>query len=238
MILSIVIPVFNNINFTKSCLQDLILLDSNHEIIVIDNCSTDNTEETCSAFVNESIRNRNFGKETPLVRYYKNESNLGFAKAVNQGYSYSSGTNVLFLNNDIRVQSNYTNWTEDLIRLSSDSIVGPTGGYITSHGDFIKETDRLDDNPNTIFYMSGWCLCSSKKNWNKLIINNYSGPFTEEFTTYFEDTDLSIRARELGIELKLQHVPVIHFGKMTSRKVGLSSLYSSAKGKFRKKWNM
>ena len=43
-ILSIVIPVFNKFNFTKACLSDLSKLSSDHEIIIVDNGSTDETQ--------------------------------------------------------------------------------------------------------------------------------------------------------------------------------------------------
>lgn len=41
--LSIIMPVFNKINFTKSALNDLFLLPEDHQIIVVDNGSTDDT---------------------------------------------------------------------------------------------------------------------------------------------------------------------------------------------------
>ena len=47
-ILSICIPVFNKFNFTKSCLKDLEKLPNDHEIIVVDNGSTDETQSNFS----------------------------------------------------------------------------------------------------------------------------------------------------------------------------------------------
>ena len=41
--LSICIPVYNKYAFTKSCLDDLYKLPEDHEIIIIDNGSTDDT---------------------------------------------------------------------------------------------------------------------------------------------------------------------------------------------------
>jgi GT2 family glycosyltransferase len=88
------------------------------------------------------------------------------------------------------------------------------------------------------FYMSGWCLCAKKDVFNKFILpeNEFKGPFTEEFKTYFEDTDLGYRATELGIPFKIVPVPVFHFGKTTSMKLGISNLYLPAKAKFITKW--
>ena len=46
--LSIVIPVFGKFNFTRACLSDLFKLPFNHEIIVVDNGSTDETQAELS----------------------------------------------------------------------------------------------------------------------------------------------------------------------------------------------
>ena len=84
--------------------------------------------------------------------------------------------------------------------------------------------------------MSGWNLSSSRDNFERLKINNYCGPFTEEFKTYWEDTDLSFRALELGIGFKIVNLPVVHLEKKTTKNLGLASLYVPAKLKFSEKW--
>ena len=58
------------------------------EIIVVDNCSTDGSAEVIES-------------EFPTVTLIKNASNLGYAKAVNQGIGQSTGKYFLILNPDI-----------------------------------------------------------------------------------------------------------------------------------------
>ena len=41
---SIIIPVYNNFAFTKACINDLMKLKSNVEIIIVDNNSSDETQ--------------------------------------------------------------------------------------------------------------------------------------------------------------------------------------------------
>ena len=225
MKLSIVIPVFNNWNFTRSCLSDLIELPCDtHEIIVVDNGSTDNTREGLSTVF-----------EKGRITYLDLGTNTGFAHACNHGFSQSSGDYVMFLNNDIRVKSDKKNWTSRVLEKADEALVGPTGGLLDSSFNFIKETNRFIDSP--YFYMSGWNLTSSREIWNKLIISEYAGPFSEEFgIAYFEDTDLGFRAHEQGIPLEIVDVPVVHFGKVTSKKLNTLSLYLPAKEKFIAKW--
>ena len=89
--LSIIIPVFNNIEYTKNCLNSLFknhpLL--NFEIIVINNASTDGTQEFLNGF--------DYLDNFTIIR---NDSNLGYAHACNQGAKISKGKYLYFLNND------------------------------------------------------------------------------------------------------------------------------------------
>jgi GT2 family glycosyltransferase len=219
-ILSICIPVFNKFNFTKSCLKDLEKLPNDHEIIVVDNGSTDETQSNLS--------------NSKEIIYIRNESNGGFARASNIAYAKSSSPNVLFLNNDIRVSNNHSNWTQPLIDRCSEGLVGPTMGLLDKDLNFIKEANRVLVGNS---YMSGWCLASSKEIFNKLIINGYTGPFSEEFgVAYFEDTDLSFRARKLGIKFNVVNLPVVHFGKQSSSQLNVHQLYTKARQIFIKKW--
>ena len=230
-ILSICIPVFNKINFTKACLNDLEKLPNDHEIIIIDNGSTDNTKNELSKYSN--------------VKYYQNKINLGFSVACNQAYYYSTAPNVLFLNNDIRVKTNHSDWTEPLIDACADSLCGPTMGLLNDRLEFVMEANRQLPGKS---YLSGWCIAGSKNIWQKLetprtskfIITDCHIPqiFSEKFgIAYFEDTDLSFRAKALGIPLKCVSVPVVHFGKQTSSQLNTYQLYKSAREIFINKWS-
>jgi len=222
MKLSIVIPVFNNFNFTKACLNDLKKLPEDHEVIIVDNGSTDGTTTVKELF--------------PNVVYLRFEENKGFAHACNHGYAHSNGKYVMFLNNDIRVRNSYDTWTQPILEKADTHLVGPTGGLLDSNLSFIKETMEYVDSP--YFYMSGWNLTSSKEIWEKLRLSDYKGPFSEEFgIAFFEDTDLGFRARDMKIPCAVVPVPVTHFGHMTAKKINLNQLYRSARELFVKKWN-
>lgn len=235
-LLSIVIPVYNKYNFTKSCLDDLSKLSDIHEIIVIDNGSTDETNNAL--------------KDNTNIVYQKLSSNLGFAKACNIGYELSHAPNVLFLNNDIRVKSDYADWTKPLLEKCNEGLVGPTMGQLDDNLNFVQEANKILDGKS---YMSGWCIAASKAIWNKLriihprdlLIHDHYDPveqapqiFSEEFgLAYFEDTDLSFRARKLGIKMNVVDIPVVHFGRQTSSQLNTHMLYKNARQIFVKKWN-
>ena len=219
-ILSIVIPVFNKFPFTKSCLNDLSKLPNDHEIIVVDNASADETKDQLT--------------NSKEIVYIRNNINEGFAKACNRGFYNSSASNVLFLNNDIRVKSNHDNWTRAIIEKCDIGLVGPTMGQLDKDLNFVQEANKVLSGNS---YMSGWCLASSKEIFNKLIIPNTNNQlFSEEFFCYFEDTDLSFRARKIGIPFVVQEVPVVHFGKISSKQLNTAILYQNARKIFIKKW--
>lgn len=221
MKLSIIIPVWNKYNFTKSCLKDLSQLPDDHEIIVVDNASTDETKDEL--------------KKNDRIVYLRNKENLGFAKACNIGYTKSTADNVLFLNNDIRVKSNHTDWTNTLLTWCPTHLAGPTMGQLDNQLNFVKEANKVLPGKS---YLSGWCIASSKDVWEKLIIDDCQGPFSEEFgIAYFEDTDLGFRAQQQGTLIKVVDIPVVHFGKQTSAQLNTRKLYLQAREIFVKKWS-
>ncbi len=85
---SIVIPVFNKWELTWKCLMAIAenTRDVAHEVIVIDNASSDETAQALPLLDN--------------IRFARNTANLGFAKASNQGAAMAGGKYLLFLNND------------------------------------------------------------------------------------------------------------------------------------------
>lgn len=220
-VLSICTPVYGKWNFTKSFLNDMSKLPNTHEIIIVDNGSADETQSQLEG-----------SKE---ITYYRSETNLGFAGGSNKAYSLSTAPNVLFLNNDIRVKSNHQDWTSGLIRECPNGLVGPTMGQLNDQLNFVQEDDRVLSGKS---YMSGWCLASSKEIWGKLMIKDYVGPFSEEFgLAFFEDTDVSFRARQLDIPMQVVSIPVAHFKHVTSNQLNTSKLYKQAREIFVKKWN-
>lgn len=222
--LSIIIPVLNNLKYTKNCVEKLLLLNSNDfEIIIIDNSSNDGTAEYLC-----SIKNNNF-------KFISNQINTGFGYACNQGYQISSGKNILFLNNDIKFSDLYQNWFAKLDDTIIDNeLISPSGGFIDKDFNFKYETQLPSKEFN---YLSGWCLAGSKKTFDKLILDGCVGPFDNvSFFVYYEDTDLSFRASKLNINLKLINCPLVHFGKQTSSKMNLSEMYLNSKAKFHEKW--
>ena len=100
--LSIVIPVYNGLSYTKKCLEDLraTVRDIEHEIVIVDDGSTDGTQEYLQSL------------EAP-VRVFFNTRRAGVAVPCNIGAEAARGELLCFLNNDMEFAPG---WIEPLLR--------------------------------------------------------------------------------------------------------------------------
>src|SRR5206468_7911834 len=98
---SIIIPVFNKCSLTRQCL-DTLLADrprAGHEIIVVDDASTDQTASLLSEYGNR-------------ISVISHKANAGFAAACNEAAAAAAGEFLVFLNNDTVPQSG---WLDELV---------------------------------------------------------------------------------------------------------------------------
>src|SRR5947207_3446134 len=92
---SVIIPVFNQLQFTQSSLASIQdnQADQSLEVIVVDDSSTDDTEETLPRI--------------PGLVYLRNEENVGFVASCNRGAAKARGNYIVFLNNDTVVTAGW-----------------------------------------------------------------------------------------------------------------------------------
>ncbi|OGM15536.1 hypothetical protein A2V56_00085 [Candidatus Woesebacteria bacterium RBG_19FT_COMBO_42_9] len=92
--LTVVIVSFNTKDLTREAIDSVFKNDLglNVDVVVVDNGSSDGSWEEV-----EKVR----GQKLKLIR---NDQNLGFAKAVNQGIRASPGKHVLLLNSDCKLK--------------------------------------------------------------------------------------------------------------------------------------
>ena len=115
-VISIVIPVYNQFEYTYFCIKSILENsgDVAYEIIIADDCSTDLTTE-----IDEIIHG---------VHTIHNESNLRFLRNCNNAAKQARGQYILFLNNDTQVQAD---WLAPLIELiERDDSIGMVGSKL------------------------------------------------------------------------------------------------------------
>lgn len=107
---SIVIPTYNRADFILKTLNTVLLQSfSDFEVIIVDNCSTDNTSEL--------INNINDHR----VSYYVNEQNYDRSYSRNRGIQLSKGEFITFLDSDDLYKENCLQDAHDFIQANPNS---------------------------------------------------------------------------------------------------------------------
>ena len=213
---SIIIPVYNQFKYTIQCLNSIKqnTKDVNYEIIIIDDCSTDETKN-----LEQFVKN---------VKIIRNESNLGFLKNCNKAAKEAKGQYLYLLNNDTvilkdTIKELLNTFTEEKIgiagskMLCKNGVIQSAGAYIDNNGQSVSYGEyQLSDSPeyNTlkeVQYVSGASFMVRKHIWDKL------GGFDEQFGLgYYEEADFCRRTKLLGFKVIYQpKSEIIHFGNKT-----------------------
>ena len=88
---SIVVPVYNTEQYLRRCLHSLVSQTyTNLEIIIVNDCSTDNSD----------IIIQEFCKQDNRIHYHKNDSNIGVGKSRDKGIHLATGRYILFVDSD------------------------------------------------------------------------------------------------------------------------------------------
>lgn len=134
----IIIPVFNNWQFTRDCIESIITYTEAYKtpylIVIVDNGSTDNTDNYLKSAI---YQNNRTGSSIMVLR---NKENLGFVKAVNQGITFLKGYDAdIIMNNDVKVSRG---WLEKIEKAFTIDDVGLTT-LITNTGASLQNYGRL-----------------------------------------------------------------------------------------------
>jgi GT2 family glycosyltransferase len=241
---SIIIPVYNQVQFTIDCLISLYKNISDQysfEIIVVNDKSSDNTIERIKA-------------QFSGVTIISNEINQGFVRSCNAGASISRGEFLCFLNNDTYIQSEWLEVLVDTIQndlsiglvgsmlLYPNGVLQEAGGIVWNNGEgwnYGRNENRFNTRYNynrEVDYISGASILLRKSDFNFL------GGFDELFVpAYYEDTDLCFNIRH-KLNKKVVYCPyskVIHFEGITSGtslNTGVKKHQVINRQKFLQKW--
>ncbi|RRA99234.1 glycosyltransferase family 2 protein [Larkinella rosea] len=197
--LSIILVSYNSLSDLQRCLPTLLAQKTgfSYEIIVVDNHGNDGVRDWIKT-------------AEPAVIYYQNTTNSGYAGGNNLGLKHASGRWTLFLNPDTellpdcleRLRKTAYDFPDAFITpklLHSDGTVNACGnvmhytGITTCRG--LNEPSDVYTNLETVPLLSGAAFLAPTLALKRL------GGFDETYFMYFEDTDLSLRARLAGYSL-------------------------------------
>ena len=185
-----------------------------HTVVVVENASTDESRDLL----------RPLAAKNELV-LLENKRNLGFSGGVNTGITYAleqGADAVALMNNDAIPDSN---WLKHLVKQLEDNpklgmvaakILDITGTHIDSTGDQLTiwglpyprgrgEVDTgQDDTKTRILGASAGAAI-----YRATMLHDI-GLFDPDFFAYYEDIDISLRARLAGWEIELEPRSVVH----------------------------
>lgn len=211
MKVSIVTPVFNQVKYTKDFISGLAqTIDADFEVIVINNGSTDETEQTLRDYPHE------------WLKVIHNKENKGFGYANNQGAKIATGDALLFLNND--VVFDHAGWLKNLVTTLEKNKNAIVGAQLVRINDFTIVRGR------THWYINGWCMLMMRR-----IYDDVGGFDTGFGLGWFEDVWFSIRAEQLGYSLVEAKVQITHLGSKTITNFPQNELMRRAESYYRKK---
>lgn len=240
-LVSIVIPVYNQWNYTYNCLKSIKenTDDVSYEIIIADDVSSDETNNISNYISN--------------INVVRNEKNLGFLLNCNNAAKRARGRYIHFLNNDTNVQKN---WLSSLVELiETDNNIGMVGSKLVFSNGKLQEAGgiiwndasgwnygRLDDPEKPEYnyvkevdYISGASIMIKRSLWEEI------GGFDERYVpAYFEDTDLAFEVRKHGYKVLYQPKSVVvHFEGIsngTDENSGIKGYQAINRENFVNKW--
>ena len=185
----IIIPVWDQFEFTRDCIESVIKNTTVlYRLIIIDNGSGEPTKKYL-----EGLK----GEKSAEIIIARNDENIGFVKAVNQGIALSTAPYICLLNNDTIV---IKDWLEIMIDAAGSSgdigIVNPSSntlGKRPSEGESIESyAEKLKVSPVKYVELGsavGFCMLIKREVIDRI------GAFDEIYGMgNFEDTDFSRRA--------------------------------------------
>jgi choline kinase/GT2 family glycosyltransferase/predicted Zn-dependent protease len=238
---SIVILTFNQLEFTKQCIDSIRKhTPEPHEIIFVDNGSTDGTVKWLKGLL----------KGNANYKLIENKQNFGFAKGCNQGIEASAGEYILLLNNDVIVTQGWLSAMFEHLSSSVDiGIVGPMTNNISGFQKVVSadyELKDLDSYAKSFHEQNryrrvfvrrvvGFCML-----FNRDLIDKV-GMLDEQFGSgNFEDDDLCLRAALQGYKNVIAgDVFIHHFGSQSFKgnKINYDEALSRNKKLFVEKWS-
>ena len=212
---SIIVPVYNQWHFTRDCLVSIATAcmgsTIRYEVILADDCSTDETTESAQQFVG--------------LRVERTSENIGFLRNCKNAAKSARGDHLLFLNNDTIV---LPGWLDALYTtmesepnaaivgsklLYPDGTIQEAGGILFSDStanNLGRGKGRFDAQFNfrrEVGYITGASMLVRGSFWHRL------GGFDERYRkAYCEDSDLAMAARDQGLCVLYEPASeVVHF---------------------------
>lgn len=118
MKISIIIPIYNVAPYVERCLYSALNQSyENIELVLVDDCGTDNSMNIVSEVVEKYVGNKK-------ILLFKHEHNLGLSAARNTGIKNATGDYLLFLDSDDEIPLNAVELLLEATNENPDFVIG------------------------------------------------------------------------------------------------------------------
>lgn len=227
----IIIPVWNQLESTEECISSIIKnTDYPYRLIIIDNGS-DEATRSYLALLRADKR-----LDTVIVR---NEKNMGFVKAANQGLRISEAPYICLMNNDTIAAGGWLTEMVDIMEKNEDiGILNPssnTSGQFpkdNSIDEYAASLKSLKGATQELYNARGFCMLIKRDVIKKI------GVLDEIYDVgYFEETDYSIRAHGAGFRIaRAKSSYVYHKENVTFKGLDHRAIFDANERIFLKRW--
>lgn len=233
LLVTVICLCYNHENFVLESLHSVLNQDYPHiELIVVDDCSTDNSKKTIEKWL----------LDYPNIQFIFNHINLGNTKSFNKALKSAKGNYIIDLAADDVLVPDCISQQIKTFRESSFKNLGVVYGnteLIKENGEFSSYFFPVDDNLKTIekrqtgnIYLSvisgGNSICSVSSMAKKSVYDSLNG--YDEILAY-EDLDFWIRSSRL---YEFEYIDKILVKKRISNNSLTDNFYNNSKARFKK----
>jgi GT2 family glycosyltransferase len=192
---TVVIPTLNARNLLAEALEHLEAQTVEHDVVVVDNASTDGTSELLA-------------ERFPHVRVIRMDENVGFGRAVNRGVAAAETEAVVLINNDVLCEPGFV---ERLLEPLEDGVAMAAGILLQHDRPELVDSAGIELDTTLRSWDSLWNRpvaelagaaepvgpCGGAAAFRVDAFREVGG-FDESFFAYWEDVDLALRLRLAG----------------------------------------
>ena len=183
-LVSIIMPSWNTAKFIAESIQCVIdQTYQNWELLIVDDCSTDNTDEVVEPFLSD-----------PRIKYLHNENNSGAALTRNKAMREAQGEWIAFLDSDDL-------WTSE--KLEKQVSFMKEHGYVLSYTEYEKIDE--EDKPLNI-YVTGPDVVNKRKMYNYDYIGQLTMMYSAKYFGLIQIKDIK-KNNDYAIRLQLYKKP-------------------------------
>lgn len=195
ILISVLIPVYNGEKYLAQAIECILIqIYTNFELIIVDNCSSDTTEEIAKKYAANDKR----------IIYHRNDKHVNMAENWNRALLLAKGEYIKILCADDIIEPEY------LEKFSEILYTHPNVSLVTSYEQFIGDRNDIRKMPNipaigeldgkiaqkSLFLYGNWIGSPSSVMFRRRDL--YIGLFNQSFRHWMLDIDMWLRLLSIG----------------------------------------